>query len=63
MSESPPYAEIRDDAPSQGRDATGGTPRWVKVAAIVALVLVVMVLVMLLAGGGGPGGHGPGRHS
>ncbi len=62
MPESPPYAETRDDAPALGRGATGGTPRWVKVAAIVALVLVVMVLVMLLAGGG-PGGHGPGRHS
>jgi hypothetical protein len=37
---------------------TTGTPRWVKVAAIIALVVVVMIVVMLLVGGD----HGPGRH-
>jgi len=36
-----------------------GTPRWVKVFGIVALVLVVAIVVMLLAG---IGDHGPGRH-
>jgi len=42
------------------RDSTTGTPRWVKVSAIVVLVLVLLVVLMLLVGG--PGGHGPGRH-
>ncbi len=37
-----------------------GTPRWVKVSGISALVLVVLVLVMLVAG---RGGHGPGQHT
>ncbi len=37
-----------------------GTPRWVKIAGIIALVLVLLVVVVMLVGGGG--GHGPGRH-
>jgi hypothetical protein len=37
-----------------------GTPRWVKVFGIIALVLVVLVVVMLVTG---RGGHGPGRHT
>ncbi len=36
-----------------------GTPRWVKVSGIIALVLVLLVVVMMFAGGGS---HGPGRH-
>jgi ABC-type transporter Mla subunit MlaD len=39
---------------------TAGTPRWVKVFAIIALVLVVLVVVVILVG---RGGHGPGRHT
>jgi ABC-type transporter Mla subunit MlaD len=39
---------------------TAGTPRWVKVFGIIALVLVVLVVVMLVTG---RGGHGPGRHT
>jgi hypothetical protein len=38
-----------------------GTPRWVKVAGIIALVLVLLFVVLLLFGKGG--GHGPGRHT
>jgi hypothetical protein len=38
-----------------------GTPRWVKVFGVVALLVVLLVVVMLLAGGSG--GHGPGRHT
>jgi hypothetical protein len=41
-----------------GRGPTSGTPRWVKVSAIVATVLVLLVAAMLLSGGR----HGPGRH-
>ena len=35
-----------------------GTPRWVKVFGIIALVLALLVVIMMFAGGG----HGPGRH-
>jgi hypothetical protein len=35
-----------------------GTPRWVKVFAVIAAVMVVVFIVLLLFGGG----HGPGRH-
>jgi ABC-type transporter Mla subunit MlaD len=41
-------------------DATG-TPRWVKVLAIIALVVLALVVVLLVTGHGG--GHGPGRHT
>ena len=34
-----------------------GTPRWVKVFGISAIVLVLLVAIMLLSG------HGPGRHA
>ena len=39
-----------------------GTPRWVKVSGIVALVLILLFVTAMLIGGGF-GGHGPGRHS
>jgi hypothetical protein len=39
---------------------TNGTPRWVKVFGIVALIVIVLVVVMLVTG---RGGHGPGRHT
>jgi hypothetical protein len=37
-----------------------GTPRWVKIFGLIALVLVVLVVVMLVVG---RGGHGPSRHA
>ena len=40
-------------------DDTTGTPRWVKVFGIIALIVALLVVVMLLIGGGG---HGPQRH-
>ena len=40
---------------------TAGTPRWVKVFGIIALVTVVLFVVLMLIGRGG--GHGPGRHT
>ena len=43
-----------------GRGSANGTPRWVKVSGIVALLLVLLVVVLLLVGGGS---HGPGRHA
>jgi hypothetical protein len=36
-----------------------GTPRWVKVFGIIALVLALLVVVMMLID---PDRHGPGRH-
>ena len=36
-----------------------GTPRWVKVFGIIALVLVLLFVILLLTD---PGRHGPGRH-
>ena len=49
------------DARSARRSTTSypGTPRWVKVGGIVALLMIVLVvLVMVMAGGD----HGPMRH-
>ena len=37
-----------------------GTPRWVKVFGIVALLVVVLALVLILTGRGGQ--HSPRRH-
>jgi hypothetical protein len=46
-----------DDPPL--RDESTGTPRWVKVFAIVAGLVVLLVVVLLVFGGE----HGPSRHS
>jgi hypothetical protein len=37
-----------------------GTPRWVIVVGVIALVVIVLFVVVLLLRGGE---HGPGRHS
>lgn len=37
-----------------------GTPRWVKVSGLVALLILLLFVVVLLVGGGE---HGPGRHA
>jgi hypothetical protein len=39
---------------------TPGTPRWVKVFAIVAVAAIVLMVVLLVVG---TGGHGPSRHT
>jgi hypothetical protein len=41
------------------RESTNGTPRWVKVSGLVAVLLLVFLLVIALL----TGGHGPGRHA
>jgi hypothetical protein len=47
--------------PSLHRDrSTTGTPLWVKVSGIIALVVILLLVVLLLFGGAG---HGPGRHT
>ena len=37
-----------------------GTPRWVKVAAAIAILLLLLLGTILITGVGGP--HGPQRH-
>ena len=45
------------------RESTAGTPRWVKVFGIIAIVVVLLFVVLLLAGGPhSPGRHGAGVH-
>lgn len=48
----------RQSSGSEG-EPDAGTPRWVRVSAIVGGVLVLLLLGLLLFGGGQ---HGPGRH-
>ena len=48
------------DAPGPDRESLTGTPRWVKVFGVIALVVVVLFVVVMLIGGGE---HGPGRHT
>jgi hypothetical protein len=39
---------------------TDGTPSWVKVFEIIAVVVLLLVVVLVVAG---RGEHGPGRHT
>jgi hypothetical protein len=48
-----------DSGREPDREPTTGTPVWVKVFGIVALLLVLLVVILLLIGGE----HGPGRHA
>ncbi len=41
------------------REATTGSPRWVKVVGIIAVVLLLLLGIIMLIGGE----HGPGRHT
>lgn len=38
-----------------------GTPRWVKVFGIIAIVVILLFFILMFTRG--PGGHGPGRHT
>jgi ABC-type transporter Mla subunit MlaD len=51
------------DPPDLGhaRESTTGTPRWVKVFALIALVVILLFVILLITGRGGD--HGPGRHT
>ena len=64
MANSPSHPDDGSDAgagPARSSPATGypGTPRWVKVSGLVALVLILLVVVAAVASGGQ---HGPMRH-
>ena len=48
------------DKSDEGAAGAIGTPRWVKVSALVAAVLIAVVVLMMVVGGGD---HGPGRHT
>jgi hypothetical protein len=56
----PPAHPDSGDEPGVGRDrgSPEGTPRWVKVFGLIALVVVLLFVVLLLIGGP----HNPGRH-
>ena len=61
MADPPRYPDTRDDTDvGPDRESTTGTPRWVKVFGIIALVVVLLFVIALLTG---RGGHGPGRHT
>ena len=57
----PDTGDNAGEEPDRGSTASyPGTPRWVKVFGIIALVLLVLVVVIMAKGVGGD--HGPGRH-
>lgn len=55
MADLPPYRDSSDDT-----GVRPGTPRWVKVFAIVVIVLALLAGIIVFTGVGGE--HGPGRH-
>jgi hypothetical protein len=59
MAKPPGYSGTGDE-PGVAADveSTTGTPRWVKVFALIALVVVVLSVILVLTGR-----HGPSRHS
>jgi hypothetical protein len=60
MADLPPFPDSNGDTSvGPGRGSAPGTPLWVKVFGIIALVLVLLVIIMMFASGGS---HGPGRH-
>lgn len=63
MREPSSIPERRETHPetAPGREPSTGTPRWVKVFGIVALVLIALFVILQLLGVGGS--HGPSRHS
>lgn len=55
----PPLDNDNDPRARHNRGSTVGTPRWVKVFGIIAIVLALLLVVSLLAGVE----HGPGLHA
>ncbi len=63
MADPPPYPDSNGDTGDDtgvgpDRESTTGTPRWVKVFGIIALVVVLLFVILHLSGGG-LGGHTP----
>jgi hypothetical protein len=61
MPDSSSEPDTGENPSGPGRGASTGTPRWVKVFAVVAALLVALFVVLVLTGRGGE--HGPGRHA
>lgn len=62
MADLPPYPDSNGDTSvGPDRGSPPGTPRWLKVFGIIALVIILLIVIALATGLGGP--HGPGRHS
>lgn len=61
MADLPPDLDTTPDDPAVGRDRSSapGTPRWVLVLGVIAIVLIVAFVVQAVIGGG----HGPGMHA
>ncbi len=60
MADLPPHPDPHDDTGvDSSSESTTGTPQWVKMFGIVALILVLLIIIMMLVSGGE---HGPGRH-
>jgi len=58
MANRPPNPGTDDDSGVRPTaDRPPGTPRWVKVFGLIAIVVVLLIAIMLLTG------HGPGRHT
>jgi hypothetical protein len=61
MTDPPAYPGAGDDTGAEADSGPApGTPRWVKVSGVVAVVVVLLIVVLLLVG---EGDHGPGRHT
>jgi hypothetical protein len=63
MADPPRYPDTDDAAEAPDRASTAtypGTPRWVKVFGIIALLLALLVVAIMATGVGG--GQGPSRH-
>jgi hypothetical protein len=65
MADLPPYHDTGDNSGvGPDRSSPSGTPRWVKVFGIIALVVVLLFVISLLAGvRHGPGLHTPSGHA
>jgi hypothetical protein len=69
MANLPPYPDSTDDDTGLGsnRESPPGTPRWVKVFGIIAILLILLFVVLHLSGNrfqnhtfsGGTGDHTP----
>ncbi len=58
MADPPRYSDNDDTGVGSDRGPTVGTPRWVKVFGIIALVVVLLFVILLFT----KGPHRPGRY-
>ncbi len=55
MANRPPYPDTDNDTGvGPDRESTTGTPRWVKVFGIIALVVVLLFVILMFGGGHDP---------